>query len=551
MHRTLPALRGIRPSWLVLPILMALAVGVLPAAAGVRTGAVASTSALALPAGSSIGKGPSTTTNPYVLPVAEDVRIVSLLTVNDGAAGNGYRMVGIPDGLGLTKVGDNVTLLMNHELRDAPGQEQGIARRHGQIGAFVSRWVIDPQTLKVKSGADLINPGVKFWDYPNGGYVTSAPRYADMTAQQVSFGRFCSGTLSDPGLFYNARTGAGYRGQIYFGNEEDGDNGRSFAITLDGKAQALPRLGLFSWENTIPAATRSDTTLIMGQEDGPTDGSQPWVYVGHKLKEGSAVTRAGLTNGLSFVLDAANPAVTNDATFRSTYGVGTPADVALVNVPWSLAGGLQNSLAKDTGLSLDRIEDGSWDPRHPNDFYFVTTEGGETSGMGLDARDGGGLWRLSFKNIDRPSLGATLTLLLDGSQSLGATEPKFNKPDNMTIDRHGNLLIQEDPGGNNHVARIIAYRIRDSALAVVGRFDETLFGPGANDDPARLTIDEESSGIIDTERLLGAGTFLFDAQVHTAKNLPAGTGPGTVQEFVENGQLLLLKVGDWNDVYGD
>ena len=144
-----------------------------------------------------------------------------------------------------------------------------------------------------------------------------------------------------------------------------------------------------------------------------------------------------------------------------------------------------------------------------------------------------------------------LTLLLDGSQSLGATEPKFNKPDNMTVDGRGNILIQEDPGGNNHLARIIAYRISDGALGVIARFDETKFGAGANDDPARLTIDEESSGIIDASRYFGTGTYLFDAQIHTAKNLPAGTGKGTVQEYVENGQLLLLKVSDWNDVYSE
>ena len=83
----------------------------------------------------------------------------------------------------------------------------------------------------------------------------------------------------------------------------------------------------------------------------------------------------------------------------------------------------------------------------------------------------------------------------------------------------------------------------------MARFDEALFGAGANDDPLRLTIDEESSGIIDALRYLGRGFFLFDAQIHTAKGLPAGPGPGTVQEFVEHGQLLVLRVGDWNDVY--
>ncbi len=494
--------------------------------------------------------GPSSATAPYVLPVADDVKITSLLTVGDAkAAGNGYEMVGIPDGLGITKIDGKVVVYMNHELRDAPGQEQGIVRRHGEIGAFVSRLTVDPRTLRVTSGSDLVDPGVKYWDYPNGSYVTRDARWADLTPQQASFGRFCSATLTDPGLLYNDDTERGYRGQLFFGNEEDGDNGRSFAITADGTARALPRLGLFQWENTVPAANRSDTTLVMGQEDGPGDGSQLWVYAGKKTSSGSPFDRAGLTNGLDFVFDAVNSAITNDAEWRTAYPKGTTGQVQLVNIPWSLTGALQNSLAKTGGLSLNRIEDGHWDPRHRNDFYFLTTEGGEKTGTGLDSRDGGGLWRLRFRDIERPALGASLTLLLDGSETLGGTEPKSNKPDNMVIDRHGNLLIQEDPGGNNHLARIIAYRISDGALGVVARFDPSLFGPGANDDPLRLTIDEESSGITDAERYLGDGAFVFDAQVHTAKGLPAGTGPGTVQEYVERGQLLVLRVKDWDDVY--
>ena len=42
--------------------------------------------------------GPSTSTPPYVLPVADGVRTASLLTVGDSVGG--YRMVGIPDGMG-------------------------------------------------------------------------------------------------------------------------------------------------------------------------------------------------------------------------------------------------------------------------------------------------------------------------------------------------------------------------------------------------------------------------------------------------------------------
>ena len=223
------------------------------------------------------------------------------------------------------------------------------------------------------------------------------------------------------------------------------------------------------------------------------------------MHRASRSARAGLTNGLSFVFDAVNSAVTDDAGWRTTYGKGVPGDVQLVNIPWSLTGALQNTLAKTDGLSLNRIEDGIWDPRHRNDFYFVTTEGGQKDGTGLDARDGGGFWRLRFKDIDKPFDGATLTLLLDGSESLGGTEPKFNKPDNIGIDRHGNVLIQEDPGGNNHLARIIAYRIKDGALGVVARFDAARFGPAASGSPAFLTIDEESSGIADGEADLREG----------------------------------------------
>jgi hypothetical protein len=34
---------------------------------------------------------------------------------------------------------------------------------------------------------------------------------------------------------------------------------------------------------------------------------------------------------------------------------------------------------------------------------------------------------------------------------------------------------------------------------------------------------------------------VFDAQFHTAKWQPAGTGAGTIAELVERGQILVLK----------
>ena len=72
---------------------------------------------------------------------------------------------------------------------------------------------------------------------------------------------------------------------------------------------------------------------------------------------------------------------------------------------------------------------------------------------------------------------------------------------------------------------------------MVAEFDPELFAPGS---PNLITIDEESSGIIDAADLIGRGWFLFDAQIHAASPNPAN---------VELGQLLAMKVADFRRVY--
>jgi hypothetical protein len=486
-------------------------------AGALATAAVAAAPAVAEKPGITGPMGPSTTTSPYVLPVAPGARTASLLTVGDSVGG--YEMVGIPDGLGAYRDdGGHLTLLMNHELQSGVGT----VRRHGQTGAFVSEWSIDRRSFAVEAGRDLINPGVQFWDYAAGAYSLAASGPFGQ-----AFARFCSNTLSDPGVLLNEDSGNGYDGRLFFPNEENGDNGRSFGLTTDGVMAQLPRLGLFSYENTIPAHNRTDTTLVMGQEDGG-DG-QIWAYAGTKQASGTPFDRAGLTNGGSHVAAVAGAA--NDAGFRAAFGKDNPQRFTLSEVGWNQTGAAQNAEAKAEGLSLNRIEDGHWDPANPDDFYFLTTEGGDkTPAEPGVSRDGGGLWRLRFDDIEDPRQGGTLTLLLDGSEA-----PFLNKPDNMAIDTEGNLLIQEDPGGNAHVARIVAYRIADGARGVLARFDPARFsGAGA------ITQDEESSGIIDAIGTVGPRWFLFDAQVHKASGDP---------ETVELGQLLALHVDRWKDVY--
>jgi hypothetical protein len=498
--------------------------------------------AIAAPGESGIGTGPSTTTDPYVLPVGEGVHVKSLFTVEDGAASNGYAMTGIPDGLGLVRSAPSsrdFTLLINHELRNT----QGTVRRHGKVGAFVAELGIDAGNLEVESGSDLIDPEVRYWNYLTQTYGSTPspagvnPRDPSDTfaAQLAEFARFCSASITEWGQLLNKASKNGYRGQIYFANEENGDEGRLFGVTTDGQAQQLPRLGLFSWENTLAAPNHSDSTVVIGNEDGAA--GQIHVYVGKKQSAGNAFDKAGLTNGTRYVLDLGDESVSTDPEFRTEFGKGVPVPFTLGSdeiVDWDSSGARQNADAAAKGLTLNRIEDGAFDPRHPNDFYFVTTEGSP----GVDpeepavTRDGGGLWRIRFADVDHPGLGGTIELLLDGSEA-----PYLNKPDNLGIDDKGNLMIQEDPGNNAHLARIVAYDVDSGARGVVAEFDPALFRA---ESPSFITQDEESSGIIDAREALGKGWFLFDAQVHKAAADPAE---------VEPGQLLALHVRKFADIY--
>lgn len=522
---------------------------------------LAGVASMATPVGAATATGPNTVTPPYVLPAASGVDVTSLLTVSDaGAAGNGYEMVGIPDGLGARRVGDKVELLMNQELRDG----QGIVRAHGQKGAFVSRYTIDPRGHAVPSGSDLIKPGVRFYDYLTDTYA-SAPNAAGTNpttgeafpAYTAAFARFCSSSLTDPLQLLSLRSGKGFLGQIYFANEESGNEGRLFGVTTEGQAQQLPRLGLFSWENTLAARNTSDATVAIGNEDGGE--GQLWVYAGTKQYTGNAFDKAGLTNGGHSVVRVGGGPL-GDPEVRALIAAAPGGKVRfdLSDVPWNQSGADQNAEAKAEGLTLNRIEDGNWDPIDKNVYYYLTTEGGVGA---TPARDGGGLWRMTFSDVERPQLGGTLELLLDGSEAIG-----LSKPDNLTVDVDGgHLLIQEDPGNNPRgLARIVAYRIADGATAVVARFDPALFDPAVAG-AGLLTQDEESSGIIDVSRIyfgiprdtreafevastflsgIRGGNFLFDAQVHTA----AGLDDPTAQ--VERGQLLHLRIADWAMVYG-
>lgn len=450
---------------------------------------------------------PSSSQSPYIVPVGSNVITGSLLTVGDsvnrGPDGAPYRMVGIPDGLGAFDNGDGTfTVLMNHELP----MGAGVVRAHGASGAFVSKWIINKSDFRVINGEDLIRQ-IATWNPTTSSY--NAP------TRGVELGRLCSADLPGITAFFNPASRRGYDGRIFMNGEETGAEGRAFGHLLDGTTYELPRLGKFSWENSVANPASGDRTVVMGMDD--TTPGQVYVYVGTKSDSGNAIDRAGLTNGnLYGVRVTGVPTENRDTGIPS----GTRFDLAnFGDVSNTTGAALQTASVAANVTEFLRPEDGAWDPNNPNIFYFVTTDRFDQVKAGTGTQIGRSrLWRLRFDDITNPALGGQIDMLLDG------TEPQ-QMLDNMTVTRNGRILMQEDPGNQAHIAKVWSYNIATNALTLVAQHDPNRFAPGA---PNFLTQDEESSGIIDVSEIFGEGFFLLDVQAHYSI-------PG---ELVEGGQLL-------------
>jgi len=440
-------------------------------------------------------QGPSSSQSPYILPVAPGVTTVSILTVGDSPDSDpNYRMVGIPDGLGAYRTAANrVRLLMNHELTS----NVGVPRAHGQIGAFVSEWSIRRTDLRVLAGADLIQ---------NTHLVTGTP----------AFGRFCSADLADPSAYY-LLPNLPFNPRIYLNGEEVGNEGRAMAHIATGPAKGesyeLTALGKMSFENQVARPGFSLKTVV-GLTDDTSPTGQVYMYIGQKTLFGNPLERAGLTNGNLFGVRV--PGIANE---DRTSGIGGQTRFELADLgDVSALTGTQidaNSVAAGVTGFL-RPEDCCWDPQQPRKFYFVTTDRFNTATSVGRSR----LWRLTFDNFFQPQQGGTIEMLLDGTEGQ-------QMMDNITIDRHGNLVICEDPGNQAYVASIWYYDTHTDVLTKIAQHDPARFAPGGAN---FLTQDEESSGVIDASDVLGDGWFLLDCQAHYA----------TDPELVEGGQLLAL-----------
>lgn len=480
---------------------------------------LAVSTAIALFAGNVLAAtGPSTTTTPYLTSTSANVSFTSILTTGDSIGG--YKMGGIPDGLGAYDNNDGTfTLLMNHEL----GNTLGVTRAHGAKGAYVSSWIIDKTTLQVKSGGDLIT-SVKNADGSN--YTGS-----------MSFSRFCSADLAKQTAFYNSSTGLGTQNRLFLNGEESSSslpaNGsvgsRALAHTATGAntgtSYVLDNFGAAAWENLAANPYAQDKTIVVGQSDGNANvngtnvNGAVAVYVGTKQATGNDVQRAGLDNGTTYFVNVAGNSseVVNSST-RAT----------------NITSGSAFTLSTNSATAFSRPEDGAWDTLSNNKYYFVTTDQIDTVQDGVGSSIGRSrLWSLTFSDIANPTLGGTVNMLLDGTEGQ-------NMLDNMTVNADGTLTLQEDTGNNAHNAKVWEYNPTTDKLTMIAKSDVARFGDvsGGVVTTGSLTKDEESSGVIDVTELLGRNDGVKYSLL-VLQNHAAATGADATA-LVEGGQLMLM-----------
>ncbi|MCI0395166.1 MAG: PhoX family protein, partial [Chloroflexi bacterium] len=497
-----------------------------------------------------VGKGP------YLKPISASATVMPLLTVGDvrprtGNAGQGFRLVGLPDGLGVYQDGGQVRLLANHEL-GANTVSAPLVNSSFLVGAFVSEYLLEPGV--VASSGDLAFDQV---------FVVTSGSIQDVSAEWLAglkrFDRLCSGYMAGPA--------DGLEEWVYLTGEEsesddsfNGLGGEAVAVA-GGVAYLLPEIGHFAKENVVVLPGTGNRTVVLALEDAPVGlNSQLFMYVGSKNPAGATpVERAGLVGGTLYFFRSTTAGETDEDSFHKGDGpvsgewvavdsVLLPGEtVATVNV-FTL-----NMRVSDGGaFAFVRIEDGEADRNLPGVFYFATTGSADSNGAGDSINNLGRLYRLAVNADDPAASPATLEILLEGD----AGDPIVN-PDNVAVNDQGQMLIQENPNIDHQGAYLEALG-RDSSVWL---YD--LPGDGLGEDDTLLRIAEidqsavpaelrgnlgswESSGVIDASAVWGPGRWLLTVQAHSIDSVEASQLQGSAQNLLlaQGGQLLLLNTSN-------
>lgn len=415
----------------------------------------------------------------------------------------------IPDGLGASGDGADLVLFSNHEITSS-----GVSGKFPY--ARVSRLVLDPATLSVKSGS-----------YPITG-----------KAAGFLFQRLCSATFvgADEGF------GAGW----FFTGEESvtgGAEGIQLAVKNDGsETRKLPSLGRFAHENYIAIPGFGGKAVLLGTDDnspaslGSSARSELYLYVADNA--GKVLANAGKLYVFTSSQQSASGFLTPGQAITGTF-------VEVPNAASLSADDLQTAADQLGAFKFVRLEDLDY-ARHPGtpggkpSVYFVDTGNNLALCGGAVCDPFGSIYRIDLDAAD-PTQGARIELL---TRSRGVAAGDWASPDNIAVSGQS-LMLEEDPAYAefNRPEKIWNFKIQGNgslgAPVAVAELETEKYTGVVCSDAAHTCW--ESSGIIDASRWLGDGTWLFDVQAHT---LPFSYQDGDTRVDVgsEGGQLLYLRL---------
>lgn len=334
---------------------------------------------------------------------------------NNNNGGEGYRFVGVMDGLGAFELDeDTVRVLMNHEVGSFPKIATPYTTGDGLLtlgGGRVSYVDIDKATMRIIDSGIAINSFVDGFGNPitstaqfdNGSsYGPRTPEgYAPLSSPaDGGLDRPCSGQFfpvnsfgdsnAKPGKVEgNKKEGAyGFEDPIYmFGEEEasgfGGFGGQFWALDVHtGICYECPDLGRGAWESGTLINTGSPNTIafLMGDDYGfsssdPTGSPGPsaYLYVGTKNPDGDFLERNGLKGGTIYAWVPKHNFVDGPRELINVEGTGTvlkggwvPLDnTGSLTVDGTATDAELRTRAKDKGAQIfSRPEDVHTDPNN-------------------------------------------------------------------------------------------------------------------------------------------------------------------------------------------
>jgi hypothetical protein len=510
------------------------------------------------------------------------------VTAGKGPVGaTNFAFCGIPDAMGIYKdsvSGENI-LFVAHETPSnfTQGPFDSLSGSTRYKGAWVSRFSLNGTTGAILNGS-VAHKELFLENTQAAGVLGTRPPLAGDAA---GFTRFCSGSF--------AGREHGMDRPLFFTNEESETGhydaaGSQTVVVADGKMYTVPDLGRLTRETTIVQPRRDALTVVLSSEDGPVGintVSYVYMYVGTKLRRSNSVLdKNGLTNGKIYVL-CANAAHHNEGTFTSgslaTKWVEIPGAAALTEEDLSIQSDILG------GFGFVRVEDIEFDPTQPTRSMFLATTGGSGPNrlgrlyeLAMNPLNpiGNGTLNVVYNSdtVIYPSgsySGASAGMLRTGfaTGALGTYTPgtigTTDYPvsvDNIAVSKDF-IVICEDR--NSPADAVFSNFGRNGGVwtlnrnaAYAAKLQSTFnyaYVQSRDSSTGHTAGLWESSGVVASDAIFGAGTFVINVQGHLGSGTagtarmrsniakPAHLGGGTYTkaeaqaEFTEDGQVLIMR----------